>query len=86
VKHDGRLNLLVCLSSNGPLSVVQLAARIGESVPTVRYWVRLLDSYGLVEALVGRDEEAEEPSYVLTLDEHPDWVREAIAQHRPRAI
>ncbi len=84
VEHDGRLNLLACLSRNGPMSVPQLAAQIGESVPAVRYWVRLLDSRGLVKALVEGAEE--EPSYVLTLDEHPDWVREAIALHRPREI
>ena len=84
VKHDGRLNLLCCLLDAGPLSVPRLAARIGESAQTVRYWTRLLDSYGLVEKRGGLASGG--LLYAATLDDHPEWVREAVRQHRPRAI
>jgi hypothetical protein len=84
VKHDGRLNLLCCLLDGGPLSVPQIAARIGESSQAVRYWANLLDSFNLVEK---RDALGDGwPVYTATLDEHPEWVREAVRQHRPRAL
>ncbi len=84
VNHDGRLNLLCCLLDAGPLSVPQLAARVGESRQAVRYWIALLDSFDLVE----RREELAGGGllYEATLDDHPEWVREAVRQHRPRAI
>ena len=34
----------------------------------------------LVEKIA--DPGGEEPLYVATLDDHPDWVREAIEEHR----
>lgn len=80
MRHDGRLDVLCCLLDGGPLAVPQLAARTGELPQTVRYWVRLLESYGLVEALADLD--GGEPLYAVTLDEHPDWVREAVEEHR----
>jgi len=84
VNHDGRLNLLCCLLDAGPLSVPQLAARAGESPQAVRYWVSLLDLFDLVEMRGVLDDG--EPLYSVTLDDHPEWVREAVRQHRPRAL
>jgi len=81
VKHDGRLNLLSCLVANGSLSPTQLAMRIGESVQAVCYWLRLLDRFDLVEE--GEAASRGEAVYSATLEEHPDWVREAVRQHRP---
>jgi predicted transcriptional regulator len=80
VMHDGRLNVLCCLLDGGPLSVPRLSARIGESSRTVRYWVSLLDSFGLVQTL--GDLDGGEPLYAVTVDDHPDWVRETIEAHR----
>jgi hypothetical protein len=80
VKHDERLNVLCCLLDSGPLSVPQLAARIGESSQAVRYRVNLLDSFSLVQKI--GDLDGGEPLYAVTLDEHPDWVREAVEGHR----
>jgi hypothetical protein len=80
VKHDGRLDLLCCLLDGGPSAVPQLTARTGESSQAVRYWVKLLDSFNLVEKLADLD--GGEPLYAVTLDEHPDWVRETIEEHR----
>lgn len=78
--HDGRLDVLCCLLDGGPLSVTQLGARIGESSQTVHYWVSLLDSFSLVQRL--GDPGGRRPLYAATLDEHPDWVREAVEGHR----
>jgi hypothetical protein len=80
VRHDGRLNVMCCLLDGGPLSVPQLAARTGETPQPVRYWVNLLDAFGLVERL--GDLDRGEPLYALTLDAHPEWVRGAVKQHR----
>lgn len=80
VKHDGRLDVLCCILDGGPLSRMQLSARIGESASAVDHWVRLLGTFGLVEKI--GDLGGGEPLYVATLDEHPDWVRKAIDEHR----
>lgn len=82
VKHDGRLALLCCLLDGGPLSVPQLAARTGEPPRSVRYWVSLLDAFSLVDRL--GDLDGGEPLYALTLDDHPEWVREAVERCRQR--
>lgn len=78
--HDGRLDVLCCLLDGGPLSVPQLGARIGESPRIVHYWATLLESFSLVQRL--GDLSGRTPLYVVTLDEHPDWVREAVEGHR----
>jgi len=83
VKHDGRLNLLCCFLDEGELSVLQLAARIGESAQLVRYWVNLLDSFDLVEKRDAPD--GGEPLYAAALGDHPEWVMDAVRQHRPQA-
>jgi hypothetical protein len=80
VRHDGRLDLMCCLLDSGPLSVPQLAARIGGVPQAVRYWVNLLDSFDLVEKRGELDDG--EGLYAITLDEHPEWVREAVWRHR----
>jgi predicted transcriptional regulator len=80
VKHDGRLDVLCCLLDGGPLDVPQVAARINESAQAVRYWMRLLESFSLVEKVA--DLYGQEPLYTLTIQDHPDWVREAIDEHR----
>ena len=80
VKHDGRLDVLCCILDGGPLSVAQLSARTGKPVNAVDHWVKLLCTFGLVEKIA--DLGGEEPLFAVTLDEHPDWVREAIDAHR----
>jgi hypothetical protein len=80
VKHDGRLDLLCCILDGGPLAVPQLSARTGRPPQAVGHFVKLLESFDLVEK-VG-DLDGGEPLYAATLDEHPDWVREAIEEHR----
>lgn len=80
--HPARLGLLCCLLDGGPLGASQLTARTDESAPAVRYWIRLLESFNLVEKL--GDLDGVEPLYIVTLDEHPDWVRETVEEHRRR--
>lgn len=80
VKHDGRLDVLCCLVDDRPLAVPQLSARTGRSLTAVGHYVKLLDSFGLVETTENPD--GGEPLYAATLDRHPDWVREAVEEHR----
>lgn len=82
VKHEGRLDMLCCILDSGPLSVPQLIARTGGSGKAVRHYVRLLDVFDLIEKIGDPDDK--EPLYAATLDGHPDWVREAVEEHRRR--
>lgn len=84
VKHDGRLDVLCCLVDEGPLSPTEIAVRIGKTSQAVRYWVNLLDSFGLVQL---RGELVDgEPQYGALLEDQPAWVRAAVRQHRPGAL
>jgi DNA-binding transcriptional ArsR family regulator len=80
VKHDGRLNVLCCLLDGGPLAIPQVSARIGKPLDAVGHWVKLLESFGLVEKI--GDLGGGEPLYAVTLDDQPDWIREAVEEHR----
>jgi hypothetical protein len=82
VKHDGRLDVLCCLVDGGPLGIPQVAARITKPAQTVHYWMRLLESFSIVEKIA--DLHGLEPLYVVTLEDHPDWVEEAVKEHRRR--
>jgi len=83
VEHDGRLNLLCCLLDAGPLSLTQLAARIGSSSQAVGYWAALLDSSDLIATCDALDDGT--AVYEATLADHPEWVREAVRRHRPES-
>jgi Bacterial regulatory protein, arsR family len=80
VRHDGRLDVLCCILDGGPLAVPQLSARTSQSPKAVAHYLRLLESFDLVEKVADLD--GGEPLYVATLDEHADWVREAVEEHR----
>jgi hypothetical protein len=80
VRHDGRLDVLCCILDAGPLTVTQVSARTGGSLRAVAYWIELLDSFDLVGKIDDPDDG--EPLYAATLDDHPDWVRDAIERHR----
>jgi hypothetical protein len=80
VKHDGRLDVLCCILDGGPLAIPQLSARTGRPLGAVDHYIKLLESFDLV-ARAG-DLDGGEPLYVATLDDHPDWVREAVEEHR----
>jgi hypothetical protein len=80
VMHDGRLDVLCCILDGGPLTVPQLSARTGQPLHAVGHWVKLLDAFGLV-AKIG-DLDGGEPLYAATLDDLPDWVRQAVDDHR----
>jgi predicted transcriptional regulator len=84
VHHDGRLNVLCCLLDNGPLSIRQLAARTGDSAQAIHYWVRLLEAFALIRH--EGESGGGEALYVASLDGQPEWVLEAVRNHRPRTI
>lgn len=81
VRHDGRLDVLCCLLDGVPLAVGHLSAMTAMPPDAIRYYVGLLRRFGLVAEV---HSDGEEPLYVLTLDGHPDWVQEAIEEHRCR--
>jgi DNA-binding transcriptional ArsR family regulator len=80
VMHDLRLDILCCLVGSDPLTVAQLSSRVGKSPRSVGHHVKLLDSFGLIKKT--GDQEGEEPVHAACLDEHPDWVSEAVRDHR----
>lgn len=80
VHHEGRLDVLCCILDGGPLAVPQLSARTGGPLHAVGHWVKLLESFGLVEKIADLD--GGEPLYAVTLDDQPDWVRVAVEKHR----
>jgi len=80
VKHAIRLDILCCLVDGQSLALAQLSGRIGRPPREMGYHVKLLESHELIAktgAKVG-----EQPLYDSTLDEHEDWVREAVEEHR----
>jgi hypothetical protein len=74
LRYDGRLALLSCLVDGEPLAVPQLSAETGQSTTAIRHHLKLLGTFDLVEE---KGTFGGEPRYAATLDEHPDWVREA---------
>jgi hypothetical protein len=80
VKHDVRLDILCCLVDGEALTAVQLSARIGRPLREVDYHVRLLDSHDLISRTGARV--GEQPLYAATVDDHDEWVREAVEEHR----
>lgn len=82
LEHNGRLDVLCCLLEDGPLVMSQVIARTGESFKAVRYWLRGLESFGLVEKLA--DPAGGEPLHSATPDEQPDWMRCVIEYRRAR--
>jgi hypothetical protein len=82
VRHDGRLDILCCLLDGGPLAARQLSARTRGPAPLIDHWIKLLESFDLVAKIANLD--GGEPLYTVTLDDHPDWVRDTIEAHRRR--
>jgi DNA-binding transcriptional ArsR family regulator len=82
LEHEGRLDVLCCILDGGPLAISQLSARTGLPLQAVSHYLKLLESFGLVAKL--GDPGGGEALYAATLDDHPDWVREAVEEHRRR--
>lgn len=80
MRHDGRLDVLCCILDGGPLTIQQISARIGSSLRSVAYWLSLLESFDLVTKVDELD--GGEPIFAASLDGHPDWVHEAVEDHR----
>jgi DNA-binding transcriptional ArsR family regulator len=79
VKHDGRLDILCCLLDGGPRAIMQLSAQTGMSPAEVGHHIELLNLFDLAERADGV---AGEPLYQATLENRPDWVRQAVERHR----
>jgi regulatory ArsR family protein len=82
VRHDGRLDLLCCLVDGASLAVAQMSAMTGMPANAVSHYLDLLRSFDLVAEVSGSDDDDDEPLYAATLEGQPDWVREAIEEHR----
>jgi DNA-binding transcriptional ArsR family regulator len=78
LNHDLRLDLLCCLL-DGPLPLAGLSARLGKPVASGGYHLKTLDDHGVVEAI--ECVEGDDVLYAATLDGHPPWVAEAVADH-----
>ena len=82
LESTSRMDVLCCLLDHGPRAMSDVSIETGEPIKAVRYWVRSLESFGLVEELA--DHDGGEPLHVATLDERPDWVRCVIEHSRAR--
>ncbi len=80
MNHEVRLDILCCLVDGASLTAAQLSGRIGRSLTEVGYHIKLLYSHDLV-ARTG-EKLGEEPLYAATLDEHDEWVWQAVEEHR----
>jgi DNA-binding transcriptional ArsR family regulator len=79
VEHEGRLDLLCCLTSEGPLTVIELSARTRMSELAVGYLLMPLEEYEIIRKTGSRVDQ--EPRYEARLDDQPAWVREAVEAH-----
>lgn len=77
VKHEFRLDILICLIAEGPMDVGRLAARIGKPESAIKYHVERLLECDVVE----RDDVTGVTRYTPTLSHHPDWVLEQVMKH-----
>jgi hypothetical protein len=82
IRHEGRLDLLCCILDGGPLSASQLSSRTGKPPAAIKHWIASLESFDLLDVVADPGEG--EPLYVVTLDEQPEWVREAVEEHHRR--
>jgi predicted transcriptional regulator len=83
VEHDARLSILCCLLGNRePLALSQVSAQTGLSPIQVKYHVRILDVFCLVEKRRAGD--SGKARYAAQLDEQPNWVRAPIQGHCPK--
>jgi hypothetical protein len=80
LRHEGRLDVLCCLIDGDALAIPQLSARTGRPLKAVSHCIKVLEAFDLVEKGDGRD--GSETFYVANLEDHPEWVRQAIERHR----
>lgn len=82
IDHGLRLDILVCLVAEGPLSIEQLATRTGKPPSAISYHLEVLRDCDLVD----KSQEAESQSagamtvarYEATFRDHPGWVHETV--------
>ena len=79
VKDSSRLDIVCCLIDGERLTFPQINARTGLFQSTVLDGLRLLKDFKLIVEVDHLEDG--EPLYAATLDDHPDWVREAIEEH-----
>lgn len=82
LEHNGRMDVFCRLLDEGPLMTSQVAAETGEPTKAVRYWLRSLESVGLIKELA--DPAGGEPLHAASLDVLPEWMRCVIEHSRAR--
>ena len=80
VDHDGRLDILCCLSDEA-LTIAQVCATTGRVERYVRHHLQILGSFGLVES--EGEEDDGHALYVANLKGHPAWVAKMVKEHCP---
>lgn len=79
VTHEGRMGVL-CLLDGASLSASLLAAFLERPEKLIGYWLAMLDVFDLVEWNHAT------ATYAATLDDQPEWVREAVRQNCARVL
>lgn len=80
VKHDVRLDILCYLADGESLTVQRLSAKTGRNERYVSHHIKLLESFRL--ASKEGSVEGGQALYVACFDDHPEWVAEAVRDHR----
>lgn len=80
VRHDARLDILCCLDSDEPLAAQQIGGRTGMGTHRTAYHLRVLRASGLI-GTTQKDGVGPVP-YVSRLDQQPEWVMDAVNEHR----
>jgi predicted transcriptional regulator len=80
VRHDARLDILCCLDSNEPMAAEQISGRTGIETHRTAYHLRVLRASGLIGTT--QKDGRGSALYVLRLDQQPEWVANAVDEHR----
>ena len=80
VRHDARLDILCCLDPDKPLTTEQVTARTGIARCGVAYHLKVLRTFGLVGTAPGVG--TGPALFVPCLDRQPEWITDAVNEHR----
>lgn len=80
VRHDARLDVLCCLDSDEAMAAEQISGRTGMEARRTAYHLKVLHAFGLIGTT--QKDGIGPILYVLRLDRQPEWITDAVNEHR----